>query len=51
MKGELNKRQKDAIKRHSKHHTKAQLKRMEDMIKSGKTFGEAHKKVGKKKKK
>jgi hypothetical protein len=48
---ELTQRQKDTLKRHSKHHTKKHMAEMTKMMKQGKTFGEAHKmamkKVGK----
>ena len=51
VKGELTQRQKDTLKRHSKHHTKKHIKEMSDLMKKGKTFGESHKiamkKVGK----
>tara|TARA_R100000700_G_scaffold31733_2_gene38896 strand:+ start:337 stop:537 length:201 start_codon:yes stop_codon:yes gene_type:complete len=50
-KGELTQRQKDTLKRHSKHHTKKHMDEMKKLMKQGKTFGEAHKvamkKVGK----
>ena len=50
-KGELTQRQKDTLKRHSKHHTKKHIAEMTKMMKAGKTFGESHKiamkKVGK----
>jgi len=50
-KKELTKRQKETMKRHSKHHTKKHMAEMTKLMKSGKTFGEAHKiamkKVGK----
>tara|TARA_Y100001972_G_C7489128_1_gene248183 strand:- start:162 stop:356 length:195 start_codon:yes stop_codon:yes gene_type:complete len=49
--GKLTQRQKDAMKRHSKHHTKAHMDNMTKLMKGGKTFMEAHKitmkKVGK----
>tara|TARA_R100000700_G_C3063811_1_gene77324 strand:+ start:226 stop:420 length:195 start_codon:yes stop_codon:yes gene_type:complete len=49
--GKLTQRQKDAMKRHSKHHTKAHLDMMTKLMKEGKTFLEAHnmtkKKIGK----
>ena len=49
--GKLTQRQKDAMKRHSKHHTKAHMDNMTKLMKVGKTFMEAHKitmkKVGK----
>ena len=50
-KGELTQRQKDTLKRHSKHHTKKHIAEMTKLMKQGKTFGESHKiaqkKVGK----
>jgi hypothetical protein len=50
-KGQLTQRQKDTLKRHSKHHTKKHIAEMTKMMKAGKTFGESHKiamkKVGK----
>ena len=49
--GKLTQRQKDTMKRHSKHHTKKHMDTMSKLMKGGKTFGEAHKiamkKVGK----
>ena len=51
MKKELTKRQKDTLDRHSKHHTSKHMSMMRKLMKSGKTFTEAHKaamkKVGK----
>jgi len=50
-KGQLTQRQKDTLKRHSKHHTKKHIAEMTRLMKQGKTFGESHKiaqkKVGK----
>tara|TARA_R100001086_G_scaffold233946_1_gene155876 strand:+ start:593 stop:790 length:198 start_codon:yes stop_codon:yes gene_type:complete len=50
-KGELTQRQKDTLKRHSKHHTKKHIAEMTRLMKQGKTFTEGHKiamkKVGK----
>tara|TARA_R100001082_G_C4239042_1_gene106554 strand:+ start:189 stop:362 length:174 start_codon:yes stop_codon:yes gene_type:complete len=47
----LNKRQENAMKRHSQHHTGKHLKEMVLLMKKGKTFGDSHKlamkKVGK----
>tara|TARA_R100001463_G_scaffold10900_6_gene31196 strand:- start:1509 stop:1682 length:174 start_codon:yes stop_codon:yes gene_type:complete len=47
----LNKRQKSAMRRHSKHHTKKHIRAMVSAMKKGKTFGQSHKsamrKVGK----
>tara|TARA_R100000664_G_C2656332_1_gene74611 strand:+ start:134 stop:355 length:222 start_codon:yes stop_codon:yes gene_type:complete len=42
-KGELTQRQKDTLKRHSKHHTKKHIALMTKLMKEGKTFGESHK--------
>ena len=39
----LNKRQENAMKRHSKHHTGKHLKAMVSLMKKGKTFTESHK--------
>lgn len=41
--GELTQRQKDTLKRHSKHHTSKHLSEMKKLMKQGKTFGESHK--------
>ena len=50
-KGQLTQRQKDTLKRHSKHHTQKHIAEMTRLMKQGKTFGESHivaqKKVGK----
>tara|TARA_R100000152_G_C6702705_1_gene131900 strand:- start:458 stop:631 length:174 start_codon:yes stop_codon:yes gene_type:complete len=47
----LTDRQKDTLKKHSKHHTKKHMDMMIRLMKEGKTFTEAHniamKKVGK----
>tara|TARA_R100001443_G_scaffold24448_2_gene36844 strand:- start:10909 stop:11082 length:174 start_codon:yes stop_codon:yes gene_type:complete len=47
----LTKRQMQAMKRHSKHHTRNHIDTMVKAMKKGKTFGESHniamKKVGK----
>jgi len=47
----LNKRQENAMKKHSKHHTGKHLKEMVSLMKKGKTFTDSHKlamrKVGK----
>ena len=47
----LKKRQEDAMKRHSKHHSKKHMDLMRKLMEEGKTFTEAHKlamkKVGK----
>lgn len=49
--GKLTQRQKDTMKRHSKHHTKKHMDMMSKLMKEGKTFGESHKitmkKIGK----
>ena len=39
----LTKRQKDTMRKHSKHHTKAHLAYMSQLMKTGKTFEESHK--------
>lgn len=41
--GKLTDRQKETLKRHSKHHTKKHIDLMTKLMKEGKTFGEAHK--------
>jgi len=41
--GVLTQRQKDTMKRHSKHHTKKHMAMMTKLMKEGKTFGESHK--------
>jgi len=50
-KSKLTARQENAMKRHSKHHTKKHLSMMKKLMLSGKTFTESHKmamkKVGK----
>ena len=46
--GKLTQRQKDTLKRHSKHHTKKHMDTMKSLMKNGKTFGEAHKSAMKK---
>ena len=47
----LKKRQEDAMRRHSKHHSKKHMDLMRELMKDGKTFTEAHElameKVGK----
>ena len=47
----LKKRQEDAMKRHSEHHSKKHMDLMRKLMEDGKTFTEAHKlamkKVGK----
>ena len=47
----LKKRQEDAMKRHSEHHSKEHMDLMRKLMEDGKTFTEAHKlamkKVGK----
>ena len=42
---ELTKRQKQTMKRHSKHHTSRHMRVMTGLMKKGMTFGEAHKKA------
>ncbi len=48
---QLTQRQKDTLKKHSKHHTAKHMTEMRKMMKAGKTFTQAHKgamkKVGK----
>lgn len=39
----LNKRQQGAMKRHAKHHTRAEIKKMLSLIARGKTFLQSHK--------
>jgi len=46
--GQLTQRQKDTLKKHSKHHTKKHISEMTRLMKQGKTFGESHKIVMKK---
>lgn len=41
--GKLTQRQKDTMKRHSKHHTKKHITHMTKLMKEGKTFGQSHK--------
>jgi len=41
-------RQKDTLKKHSKHHTKKHMVLMKKLINQGKTFTEAHKLAQKK---
>ena len=47
----LKKRQEDAMRRHSKHHSEKHMDLMRELMKDGKTFTEAHElameKVGK----
>tara|TARA_R100000278_G_scaffold75040_1_gene58646 strand:- start:74 stop:241 length:168 start_codon:yes stop_codon:yes gene_type:complete len=44
----LTTRQEAAMKRHAEHHTKKHMVEMRRLMKSGKTFTEAHKMVMKK---
>ena len=44
----LTKRQQDAMKKHSKHHTKKHIQYMTNSIKRGSTFNQAHKNAQKK---
>tara|TARA_R100001509_G_C4708167_1_gene162384 strand:- start:259 stop:465 length:207 start_codon:yes stop_codon:yes gene_type:complete len=48
---DLTKRQEDALKRHSEHHSKKHISEMRRLMKGGKTFTESHKiamkKIGK----
>jgi len=43
MKKKLTKRQADALKRHSAHHTRKHMSEMKKLMQQGKTFGESHK--------
>jgi hypothetical protein len=47
----LTKRQEQALKRHSKHHTKATLAKMKKEMLKGKSFTEVHKNAPKKRSK
>ena len=47
MKKELTKRQKETMKRHSKHHTKRHMEYMRNSMKRGATFTQAHKRAQK----
>ena len=51
MKKELTQRQKDTLKKHSKHHTAKHMTEMRKLMRGGKTFTQSHKiamkKVGK----
>jgi|TARA_Y100000592_G_scaffold27096_1_gene42949 hypothetical protein len=44
----LNKRQKSAMRRHSKHHTKKHIRAMVSAMRKGRTFGQSHKSAMKK---
>jgi len=44
----LTKRQQNAMKRHSVHHTGNHIKAMVDAMKKGKSFGQSHKAAMKK---
>jgi hypothetical protein len=44
----LTKRQEDALKRHSVHHTAKHMSEMRKLMKGGETFTSAHKKAMKK---
>ena len=39
----LNKSQKSAMRRHSKHHTKKHIRVMVSAMRKGRTFGQSHK--------
>tara|TARA_Y100000592_G_scaffold84424_1_gene135299 strand:+ start:389 stop:541 length:153 start_codon:yes stop_codon:yes gene_type:complete len=39
----LTTRQKNALKRHSEHHTKKHMAEMRKLMRGGKTFGQSHK--------
>ena len=43
MNKDLTQRQKDALKRHSKHHTKKHMDTMRKAMRDGSTFSAAHK--------
>ena len=43
----LKKRQEDAMKRHSEHHSSKHMKMMKSEMRKGKSFGQAHKKAQK----
>ena len=43
MKKKLTKRQTDALKRHSAHHTRKHISEIKKLMGQGKTFGESHK--------
>jgi len=43
----LTQRQKDTLKKHSVHHSKKHMDMMKKEMRSGKTFGTAHKKAQK----
>ncbi len=47
-KKDLTKRQKDTLKRHSVHHTSKHMTEMVKLMRSGKSFGQAHKQTMKK---
>ena len=42
---QLTQRQKDTLKKHSKHHTAKHMTEMRKMMRAGKTFTQAHKKA------
>jgi len=48
MKKALTDRQKTALKRHAKHHSKKHIAMMRKDMKAGKSFGASHKKAQKK---
>ena len=48
MKKELTQRQKDTLKKHSKHHSAKHMAMMKKEMKNGKTFSESHKMAQKK---
>ena len=45
---ELTQRQKDTLKKHSKHHSAKHMTMMKKAMKNGKTFSESHKMAQKK---
>jgi hypothetical protein len=46
--GELTKRQKDTLKKHSVHHSAKHMTMMRKLMRAGETFTAAHKKAQKK---
>ena len=48
MSKELTQRQKDTLKKHSKHHSAKHMAMMKKAMKNGKTFSESHKMAQKK---
>tara|TARA_R110002020_G_scaffold165813_2_gene353527 strand:+ start:388 stop:555 length:168 start_codon:yes stop_codon:yes gene_type:complete len=48
VKKALTKRQESALQKHSVHHTKTHMSEMKKLMRSGKTFTQAHKEAMKK---